>query len=65
MTQKAFKVVREDGKLPFKYGYQPFRNIFLTRGEAELCKVSVKAYNLGVELIIKESSLTWETSPER
>jgi hypothetical protein len=61
----VYQVVREDGQVPFKYGYVPCRNIFLTRGEAELFKVAVAAYNLGVELIIKESKVNWQISEKR
>ena len=65
MNNMVYKVIRPDGSLPLKYGYAPHRNIFLTRGEAELLKVSIAAYNLGVELIIQESEVDWKTSPKR
>lgn len=65
MNDMVYKVVRPDGSLPFKYDYAPSRNIFLTRGEAELFKVAVAAYNLGVELVIQESEVDWKISPKR
>lgn len=65
MKSMAYRVIRPDGSWPAKYGYVPHRNILLTRGEAELLKVSIAAYNLGVELIIQESEIDWKTSPKR
>jgi hypothetical protein len=51
MSTMVYQVVREDGQVPFKYGYVPCRNIFLTRGEAELFKVAVAAYNFRIVLL--------------
>ncbi len=64
MKQKAYRVVKEDGQFPI-YEDIPRRNIFYTRGEAELLEVSIRSYNFGSKLIIEESELTWETSAER
>lgn len=59
-SNKAFRVMTEDGQYPLKHQYLHSRNIFYTRGEAELLKVSIKAYNQAVELIIEESDLNWK-----
>lgn len=65
MNNMAYRVIRPDGTYPYKYGYAPHRNIFLTRGEAELLKVSVAHYNEGVELIIQETQIEWIASEKR
>lgn len=62
MTQKVFRVITENGQTPRKYEYQPCRNIFLTRDEAELLKVSISVYNYPLELIIEESEVQWKES---
>lgn len=64
MSKMAYRVVTEDGKLP-EYEDRPYRNIFITRGEAELLRASIRQHNPGALLIIEESKLTWEVSPER
>lgn len=65
MNDMVYRVVRSDGKKPYKQENIPCRNIFLTRGEAELLKVAVAHYNEGVELIIQESATEWVASEKR
>lgn len=61
MINKVFRVMTSDGKLPFKHEYAYCRNIHLTRGEAELLRVAIKAYNTD-ELVIEESEVQWKPS---
>lgn len=65
MNDLVYRVVTSDGRRPFKYGNIPCRNIFLTRGEAELLKVAISHYNLGVDLVIEESNVDWKPSEKR